>query len=75
MLEPEGIVEIKFRKDKLLAMMERLDPTYRDLKAKSADATLSATDAASVKADLANREKILFPLYSQIAIQFADLHG
>ena len=56
-------------------MMERLDPTYRDLKAKSADGSLSAADAATVKVDLANREKVLFPLYSQIAIQFADLHG
>lgn len=56
-------------------MMDRLDPTYRDLKAKSADASLSAADAAAAKADLAAREKILFPLYSQIAIQFADLHG
>ncbi|KAG0277801.1 acetyl-coenzyme-A carboxylase [Linnemannia exigua] len=32
-LEPEGIVEIKFRKAQLLATMERLDDKYRDLKA------------------------------------------
>lgn len=74
MLEPEGIVEIKLRKDKILAMMERLDETYRTLKAKSSDASLSAADAATVKADLTTREKTLMPLYQQIALQFADLH-
>lgn len=73
-LEPEGIVEIKLRKDKILAMMERLDETYRTLKAKSSDASLSAADAATVKADLTTREKTLMPLYQQIALQFADLH-
>ncbi|KAI5477007.1 hypothetical protein MNV49_006965 [Pseudohyphozyma bogoriensis] len=73
-LEPEGIVEIKLRKDKLLAMMERLDPTYADLKAKSGDSSLAPEDSAAAKAALADREKILLPLYQQIALQFADLH-
>ncbi|GAA5983453.1 hypothetical protein JCM11641_007854 [Rhodosporidiobolus odoratus] len=73
-LEPEGIVEIKLRKDKLLAMMDRLDPTYHDLKAKSTDASLSSEDAAKAKADLSAREKILLPLYTQVANQFADSH-
>lgn len=73
-LEPEGIAEIKLRKDKIVAMMARLDTTYRELKAKSSDASLGAEGAAEAKAQLAEREKVLFPLYSQIAIQFADLH-
>lgn len=73
-LEPEGIVEIKLRKDKLVGLMDRLDPTYRELKAKSTDASLSASDAAQAKTDLANREKQLMPLYQQIALQFADSH-
>lgn len=73
-LEPEGIVEIKLRKDKLLAMMDRLDPTYHSLKVKSTDASLSAADATAAKADLATREKILYPLYSQVALQIADSH-
>lgn len=73
-LEPEGIVEIKLRKDKILAMMDRLDEPYRNLKAKSTDSTLSAADAATAKADLLAREKTLLPLYNQIALQFADLH-
>ncbi|GJN90222.1 hypothetical protein Rhopal_003221-T1 [Rhodotorula paludigena] len=73
-LEPEGIVEIKLRKDKLLALMDRLDPTYRELKAKSTDASLSPSDAAAAKADLAAREKQLLPMYQQVALQFADAH-
>lgn len=73
-LEPEGIVEIKFRKAKVLQMMERLDDKYRNLKAASADSTLSAEDSAKVKAEFAAREKALIPIYSQIALQFADLH-
>ena len=73
-LEPEGIVEIKFRKDKMLAMMDRLDPTYRELKEKSAIDSQSADEASSSKDALAAREKTLWPTYSQIALQFADLH-
>lgn len=73
-LEPEGIVEIKFRKAKVLQMMERLDEKYRTLKAASADPSLSSEESAKVKADFEEREKLLIPIYSQIALQFADLH-
>lgn len=55
-------------------MMERLDDTYRDLKAKSRDASLSPEEATKVKAETSTREKTLLPLYNQIALQFADLH-
>jgi acetyl-CoA carboxylase/biotin carboxylase 1 len=37
-LEPEGIVEIKYRKDKVLATMARLDPEYASLKTAALDA-------------------------------------
>ena len=55
-------------------MMDRLDPTYKALKAKSIEAGLSATESATAKAELSAREKVLLPLYNQIALQFADLH-
>jgi acetyl-CoA carboxylase/biotin carboxylase 1 len=55
-------------------MMERLDGTYRRLKLQSSDTTLSASEAATAKTELAAREKVLYPLYTQIALQFADLH-
>jgi len=73
-LEPEGIVEIKFRKDKMLAMMNRLDSSYRDLKAQAEDAQTSADQAGALKEQLSAREKHLWPTYSQLAISFADLH-
>lgn len=73
-LEPEGIVGIKFRKDRQLATMERLDPIYGDLKRKHADPALSREEQAAVKAKMTERENLLLPVYAQISIQFADLH-
>lgn len=73
-LEPEGLAEIKFRKAKILALMERLDEKYQSLKVASNDASLSAEQSAKVKSELAAREKLLLPIYSQIALQFVDLH-
>lgn len=55
-------------------MMDRLDPTYHALKIKSTEASLSTAESAAAKAELSAREKILLPLYNQIALQFADLH-
>ncbi|CAX39609.1 acetyl-CoA carboxylase, putative [Candida dubliniensis CD36] len=73
-LEPEGMVGIKYRRDKLLATMERLDPTYGDLKAKFNDSSLSPEEHSKVSAKLFAREKALLPIYAQISVQFADLH-
>lgn len=73
-LEPEGLAEIKFRKAKILSLIERLDEKYKSLKASSTDPSLSSEDATKVKAELAAREKLLMPIYSQIALQFVDLH-
>lgn len=73
-MEPDGMVGIKYRRDKLLATMLRLDPTYSELKQKLADSNLSAEEHASVQAKLAAREKILLPIYAQVSVQFADLH-
>lgn len=63
-LEPEGMVGIKFRRDKLVAAMERLDPEYKELK--------RSKEAGSQ--ELVAREKLLMPVYQQIAVKFADLH-
>src|SRR5579859_959301 len=42
-LEPEGMVEIKFRKPQLLSTIERLDETYFKLKKSLDDPTISET--------------------------------
>ncbi|KAJ9078850.1 acetyl-coenzyme-A carboxylase, variant 2 [Entomophthora muscae] len=72
-LEPEGIVEIKFRKPQLLATIERLDTTYIDLKARLA-AVVDETERQSILSQIKQREELLLPIYTQAAVQFADLH-
>ncbi|KAF9111924.1 acetyl-coenzyme-A carboxylase, partial [Mortierella sp. AM989] len=73
-LEPEGIVEIKFRKAQLLATMERLDEKYRTLKSQYENPSLAGAERDEIKAKLTEREQELMPVYQQLAIQFADLH-
>ena len=73
-LEPEGIVGIKYRRDKQLETMARLDPTYAQLRARCAAKEMSQEQLASVKAKMTEREQSLGPVYQQIALQFADLH-
>ncbi|KAF8075011.1 cytosolic acc1, acetyl-CoA carboxylase [Lyophyllum atratum] len=73
-LEPEGIVEIKMRRDKILALMERLDSTYASLKRDSKDASKSPEEKAAATAALTKRETLLQPTYKQIALLYADLH-
>ncbi|KAM7212033.1 Acetyl-CoA carboxylase, central region domain containing protein [Rhypophila decipiens] len=73
-LEPEGIVGIKYRKDKQLETMARLDPVYANLKKKVADNTLSKEEIDEAKQQLTAREQQLLPVYAQISLQFADLH-
>ncbi|KAF1351089.1 acetyl-CoA carboxylase acc1 [Delphinella strobiligena] len=73
-LEPEGMVGIKFRKEKQLEVMSRLDPTYGELKAKLLDKSLSPEQLQEVKAKMTEREHLLLPVYMQISLQYADLH-
>ncbi|KIY63781.1 hypothetical protein CYLTODRAFT_493632 [Cylindrobasidium torrendii FP15055 ss-10] len=73
-LEPEGIVEIKLRREKLLGLMERLDDEYRALKKDSKDPAKSQEERAAANVALERREQILTPSYKQIALLFADLH-
>lgn len=72
-LEPEGMVGIKYRRDKLLATMERLDPTYAELK-KKLNEKLDQEEYSQVSAKLVARERLLMPIYAQVSVQFADLH-
>ena len=73
-LEPEGIVNIKFRHDKQLETMARLDATYGELKAQSLDRSISSDKHSEIKVKMQEREQLLLPIYSQISLQFADLH-
>ena len=73
-LEPEGIVNIKFRRDKQLETMARLDPTYAGLRRALTDSSLSADEQSDIKVKMVEREQLLLPVYTQISLQFADLH-
>lgn len=71
-LEPAGVVEVKFRKPQRVELMHRLDQKLLSLDAKLAEA--SGTGAAEIKGQIAAREGHLEPLYTQVACEFADLH-
>ncbi|KAF2790753.1 hypothetical protein K505DRAFT_250517 [Melanomma pulvis-pyrius CBS 109.77] len=73
-LEPEGIVGIKYKKERQLETMARLDKTYGDLKRKLNDPSTPQDTLKSIKAQMNEREQHLLPIYSQISLQFADLH-
>jgi acetyl-CoA carboxylase/biotin carboxylase 1 len=73
-LEPEGIVNIKYRRDKQLETMARLDPEYRALRKQLADNSLTPEQLTEIKAAATAREQLLLPVYLQVSLQFADLH-
>nr|ASZ00205.1 acetyl-CoA carboxylase 2 [Erodium texanum] len=75
-LEPQGMIEIKFRKKELLECMGRLDQQLVSLKAKLQEAKRGLTRGVveSLQQQIKAREKLLLPVYTQIATKFADLH-
>ncbi|CAA0843383.1 Acetyl-CoA carboxylase 1, partial [Striga hermonthica] len=73
-LEPEGLIEIKFRTRELLECMGRLDPELVSLKSKLAEAGDSRFALENLQGQIKAREKKLLPLYTQIATKFAELH-
>ncbi|XP_033740192.1 acetyl-CoA carboxylase-like isoform X1 [Pecten maximus] len=73
-LEPEGTVEIKFRRKDLIKSMRRLDPGCKKLIEKLNSPNLSAEEKAALEKQLSQHEEKLVPMYHQVAIQFADLH-
>jgi acetyl-CoA carboxylase/biotin carboxylase 1 len=73
-LEPEGIIEIKMRRDKILGLMERLDSKYAALKQESKDGSKPEAERTAAASALAQRETLLQPVYKQIALLYADLH-
>uniref|UniRef100_A0A096M0T2 acetyl-CoA carboxylase n=1 Tax=Poecilia formosa TaxID=48698 RepID=A0A096M0T2_POEFO len=73
-LEPEGTVEIKFRRKDLLKTMRRLDSVYASLVEKLSSPELSDKDIKELEKKLKAREEFLLPIYHQVAVQFVDLH-
>ncbi|KAK7208072.1 acetyl-CoA carboxylase-like protein [Myxozyma melibiosi] len=73
-LEPEGMVGIKYRRERLLETMNRLDPVYADLKRQLEKKDISPEMASDLKVKLQERETAIMPVYRQISLQYADLH-
>ncbi|KJA13193.1 hypothetical protein HYPSUDRAFT_1080563, partial [Hypholoma sublateritium FD-334 SS-4] len=73
-LEPDGIIEIKMRRDKILTLTERLDSTYASLMRDSTDASKTPKQRNAASAALTEWETFLRPTYEQITLLYADLH-
>jgi len=71
-LEPSGIVEIKYRRHQILETMARLDPEIAALNIRLANA--GEQERSKIATDLKKRQELLLPLYSKVAEHFADLH-
>ncbi|GLE00136.1 hypothetical protein PINS_up008863 [Pythium insidiosum] len=75
-LEPAGLIEIKYRKQQLLATMHRLDAKLLALKERLASLTPEEREREEpkIQREIKNRENALLPVYVQVATEFADLH-
>jgi acetyl-CoA carboxylase/biotin carboxylase 1 len=73
-LEPEGIVEIKFRAKDLVKTMHRIDPVIISIKAEMQSGNLTLEQRVLLERQISDREKFLLPMYHQVAVHFADLH-
>merc|ERR1712157_705438 len=73
-LEPAGIIEIKFRNADQIKAMHRLDTTLQMLDAELESYEQDSDEQKSVKEQIKAREEMLKPVYTQVATQFADLH-
>ncbi|TYZ66264.1 hypothetical protein PybrP1_008196 [[Pythium] brassicae (nom. inval.)] len=75
-LEPAGLIEIKYRKKQLLEAMHRLDEQLVRLDAQLAGLApeRQAAEGAELARAIQRREDALLPIYVQVATEFADLH-
>jgi acetyl-CoA carboxylase/biotin carboxylase 1 len=70
-LEASGAASVKYRTKDLFTTMHRLDDKLQKLDQELA--TAGGTDSA-IQKDIANRERMLLPVYEQIAVKFCELH-
>ncbi|CAL1538931.1 unnamed protein product [Lymnaea stagnalis] len=73
-LEPEGTVEIKFRRKDIEKCISRLDAETKKMIEKLSSPGLALEAKVKLEADLKEREEHLVPLYHSVAVMFADLH-
>ncbi|CAD5217041.1 unnamed protein product [Bursaphelenchus okinawaensis] len=73
-LEPSGIVEIKFRPQQFDLWMSRNDGIFRELVKRYADLSLDKVEKAAAKAAVEKRRELLMPTFKDGAIKFSDMH-
>lgn len=73
-LEPTGIVEIKYKQRDVLKTMHRLDPKLQEIDRIIQMKKPSGEELKQLEEQRTQREQKLMPIYNQIAIEFADLH-
>eukprot|EP01135_Chromosphaera_perkinsii_P003334 Nk52_evm34s240 gene=Nk52_evmTU34s240 len=73
-LEPEGTVEIKFRKRDILKVIERTDVECMNILEDLKDTKKTPSEIKTLQDKLRKREEDLLSVYHQVAVQFADLH-
>lgn len=75
-LEPEGVVEIRFRSKDLVRAMHRCDSVCKKLLAdlSQVDPKADLQTKTVLETQLKERESQLMGMYHQAALYFADLH-
>lgn len=73
-LEASGIVEIKYRKQEIVATIQRLDEEYIRLSRELGSPEISLQEKDQIKLKMEKRVERLLPIYTQVAECFADLH-
>ncbi|KAJ1432269.1 carboxyl transferase domain-containing protein [Ochromonadaceae sp. CCMP2298] len=73
-LEAAGAASIKFRDRDIVATAHRLDPALVALDAELAALKGAGKELEAVLKQIASRERMLFGVYQQVAVHFADLH-
>jgi len=73
-LEPAGIIEVKFREADQIKAMHRIDPQLQLLDAELEGTELDSDAQFDIKEQIKAREELLKPVYTQAATEFADLH-
>jgi acetyl-CoA carboxylase/biotin carboxylase 1 len=72
-LEPSGIIEVKFRKPDILKAMHRLDDQLKMFDSELDNVDFDE-DVPALKSQIKAREDLLYPVYTQMATEFADAH-
>jgi acetyl-CoA carboxylase / biotin carboxylase 1 len=73
-LEPEGIVEVKYKDKDLIKTIQRLDPTIQVMKQQIQEAGPNKEAAADLENKIKDRTTLLLQTYHTVAVHFADLH-